>query len=119
MLANYAKTVLLITDAVEVLGRTIATQVKLKHIESLWNILEEMTDVDPFSKVHEKYRKVPRQRLLPQATDSACNSLLGTSRVWTALQSSHHPQATRSLSSLMWILSKRLIVRRSSRLTGS
>ena len=33
------------------LGRVISSNVQLKHLEALWNILTDMTVVDPFASV--------------------------------------------------------------------
>ena len=45
------------------LGRAVTNNVRLKHIESLWGILDDVTllGVDPFAKTDKKY-KMPRWR---------------------------------------------------------
>ena len=55
-LHGYVKSVLLLDDAVD-LGRAVATLVKLKHVASLWTLLTDVTEVDPFAKVMPKYRE--------------------------------------------------------------
>ena len=54
-LAVYIKTVLLMDEGVE-LGRVIATNVQLKHLESLWNVLTDMCVIDPMASVSPKYK---------------------------------------------------------------
>jgi hypothetical protein len=54
-LGRYLKTVLLLDDAVA--SRAISSQVMLTHLESLWNLLVELTSCDVFAKISFKYRQ--------------------------------------------------------------
>lgn len=54
-LGRYLKTVLLLDDAVA--SRAISGQVLLMHLESLWNLLVELTSCDIFAKISFKYRQ--------------------------------------------------------------
>lgn len=53
-LGKYIRSVLLIED--ELRSRVISQQVQLKHLESIWNILTDMTNCDPFSNVNDVYK---------------------------------------------------------------
>jgi len=54
-LSNYITNTLLLTEGFS-LGTTIEKHVKLKHIVSLWEFLEDKLNEDPFEKVLPKYR---------------------------------------------------------------
>jgi hypothetical protein len=55
-LGEYIRTVLLMKEA-DFGSRTISQQVRLKHIDSLWKLLRDVTVVDPFANVRPKYRE--------------------------------------------------------------
>jgi hypothetical protein len=66
LLSKYVKGFLLVDNGVGSgeddaafvdLGRTVSSQVQLKHIEALWEIVLDLTEVNPFAKVSEKYRR--------------------------------------------------------------
>ena len=61
LLSEYASTVLMMD---EILGRSISQLVQLRHLESLWDALTEMTNCDMFSKVHTAYRAPLTERLV-------------------------------------------------------
>jgi len=54
-LSTYIKDTLLLSEGLN-LGNTIENHVKLQHIVSLWEFLEDQLNVDPFEKVLPKYR---------------------------------------------------------------
>jgi len=54
-LSDYVSNTLMLKEGVN-LGNTISKHVKLKHIVSLWEFLEDQLNVDPFEKVLPKYR---------------------------------------------------------------
>uniref|UniRef100_A0A7S2DCV1 RZ-type domain-containing protein n=1 Tax=Octactis speculum TaxID=3111310 RepID=A0A7S2DCV1_9STRA len=55
-LAQYVAKVLLMERATEDLGHAISASVQLKHLEALWNVLTELTKIDPFAAVSPKYK---------------------------------------------------------------
>jgi hypothetical protein len=43
----------------------VASQVELRHVESLWETLSDMASCDPFAKVHVAYKDTLSARWLP------------------------------------------------------
>jgi len=54
-LSSYISDTLLLSEGLN-LGNTIEKHVKLKHIVSLWEFLEDQLNADPFEKILPKYR---------------------------------------------------------------
>lgn len=80
-LSEYLRTVLLLDEA-GLGSRVVAQQVRLKHIEALWNLLQSLTAdaSDAFSKVHPKYCEplgdVATEQLTEAASQLDCTTLL-------------------------------------------
>ena len=55
-LGEYTKDVLLMKDA-EFGSRVVSHSVQLKHVDALWKLLRNITEVDPFANVRQKYRE--------------------------------------------------------------
>jgi hypothetical protein len=58
-LAEYVKDTLVMGDCDEVCGpnSAIAKHVQLQHLVSLWSLLDEKLNVDPFKDISHKYKK--------------------------------------------------------------
>ena len=55
-LAAYLRDDLLMSaDELQLFGQTIRQQIKLKHLEALWTLLQSLTNVDVFAKVQVQY----------------------------------------------------------------
>jgi len=54
-LSDYVTITLMLKEGLN-LGNTVEKHVKLKHIVSLWEFLEDQLNADPFEKVLPKYR---------------------------------------------------------------
>jgi hypothetical protein len=55
LLSKYISTVLM--DPTEIGSRIVAQQVRLKHLESLWGLLMELTTADVFANIDARYKK--------------------------------------------------------------
>lgn len=63
LLSKYLETVLLMPEVnIELPSRVVVQEVRLKHLEGLWGLLIELTNVDMFANIPSKYR----QPLLPE-----------------------------------------------------
>lgn len=71
-LSEYLRTVLLLDEA-GLGGRVVAQQVRLKHIEALWTLLQGLTAdaSDAFAKVHAKYCEPLSDEAAQQLTEAA------------------------------------------------
>jgi len=72
-LSTYISDTLLLSEGLN-LGNTIEKHVRLQHIVSLWEFLEDQLNVDPFEKVLPKYRNELDQ-YLKQDIEEVCRLL--------------------------------------------
>eukprot|EP01048_Picozoa_sp_COSAG05_P014948 COSAG05_NODE_1746_length_4154_cov_2.325031_3_plen_115_part_00 len=58
-------------DELQLFGQTIRQQIKLKHLEALWTLLQSLTNVDVFAKVQTQYTALLTPELTALITASA------------------------------------------------
>ena len=106
-LAMYIKTVLLMDEGVE-LGRVITTNVQLKHLESLWNVLTDMCVIDPMAGVSPKYKQelspddaAALNAYLGKLAENEKNDLVGVMKSYVTLRTTRSPSAAQFTTPLV------------------
>ncbi len=72
LLADYLQNVLLMRD-VRLSSRSVSSHIRLKHLSALKDLLEELTDNDPFRRISSRYKQQLSSEEVRQVRDMAAD----------------------------------------------